>query len=142
MYAHRTLHTLHMKPSHSTQASIQATARQTAISNKLRCLQILPDDGLKHHLEDHLDVTGVCGRCEVRIDDLVFVVVARLELALNELAGRVNIAVRPCIAQEKALAVSSMHTYGCSSSQVVGRSVLVSQGTVTCTSTCCTLAKN
>ena len=102
MYAHRTLHTLHMKPSHSTQASIQATAWQRAASDKLRCLQILPDDGLKNHLEDHLDVTGVCGRCEVRIDDLVFVVVARLELALNELAGRVNIAVRPCIAQEKA----------------------------------------
>lgn len=102
MYAHRTLHTLHMKPSHSTQASIQATAWQRAASDKLRCLQILPDDGLKYHLEDHLDVTGVCGRCEVRIDDLVFVVVARLELALNELAGRVNIAVRPCIVQEKA----------------------------------------
>ena len=102
MYAHRTLHTLHMKPSHSTQASIQATAWQRAASDKLRCLQILPDDGLKYHLEDHLDVTGVCGRCEVRIDDLVFVVVARLELALNELAGRVNIAVRPCVVQEKA----------------------------------------
>lgn len=85
-YEYHTLHTLHVDTK-SFYTTIQTTAQQNAHSDELCCLQILPDDGLKHHLEDDLDVAGVCGCCEVRIDNLVFVVVACLELALNELAS-------------------------------------------------------
>ena len=56
-------------------------------SDELCCLQILPGDGRKHYLADLPDVAGVSGRCEVGVNDLVFVVVSCLELAFNELAS-------------------------------------------------------
>lgn len=56
-------------------------------------LQVLSDDGIQDHLEDHLDVGGVRCRGEVRVDDLALVQVALHELGLDEAGGSVNIPV-------------------------------------------------
>ena len=56
-------------------------------SDRLCCLQVLLDDGIKYNLKNHLDVADISGCCEKAIDDLVFVVVACLELAFNELSS-------------------------------------------------------
>ena len=74
-HAAHALRTLHTNTKFYKSIKTTAVSAGTA-SDELCCLQILPDDGFKDYLEDHLDVAGVSGCCEVGVDDLVFVVVA------------------------------------------------------------------
>ena len=63
-------------------------------------LQVLSDDGVHDHLEDHLDVGGVGRRGEVVVDEFIGGGVEGDKGGGDEAGRRVNVAVRTWRAEE------------------------------------------
>lgn len=59
--------------------------------------QVLPDNLLNDHLEDHLYVVGVCGSGEVVIHGLIGPSVTRRKHGSDVVGCSVHIAVRSCV---------------------------------------------
>ena len=53
-------------------------------------LQVFPNDGVQDHLEDNLDVGGVCCRGEVWVDDFALVQVVFHKLRLDKAGSKIN----------------------------------------------------
>lgn len=80
-------------------ASLNGSRNQRCLcSFNVEVSEVLPEERVLHGAEDHLDVLGVGGACEVGVERLVALPVLVPVQLQDELFGRFGVAAGPCAA--------------------------------------------